>query len=96
MSPLIGEDMDYNLGHELRGARAKFPGHKHKFAALVEEVGELAQALIDHDRGEQTASQVYAEAVQVAAMAIRVAEEGSAEFGYKYSRQCYVDFEPTK
>ena len=39
--------------------------------ALVEEVGEVARALLDESR-----ACVFAEAVQVAAMACRVAVEG--------------------
>jgi hypothetical protein len=61
-------------------------------AALTEEVGELAQALIDHSRGKTTASHVFKEAIQVAAMAIRVAEEGDASFPYEYTYDCYRDF----
>ena len=63
-------------------ARARWPGNRHKLAALVEEVGELAQALLkrDHEGGSDAA--VWSEAVQVAAMAARVATEGTAEHGY--------------
>lgn len=68
---------------ELRYARKKFPTSLYKLAALVEEVGELSQALIDHSFGKQTAEQVYKEAIQVASTAIRVAEEGSKEFPYQ-------------
>lgn len=67
---------------EVARARILFPGNKQQLAALVEEVGELAQALIDHDRGKATADDIQKEAVQVAAMAIRLLEEGSAEFTY--------------
>ena len=35
---------------EVASARDKFPTDEHQLAALVEEVGELAQALINHDR----------------------------------------------
>jgi NTP pyrophosphatase (non-canonical NTP hydrolase) len=55
------------------------------FAALVEEVGELAKALMEHDRGLGTSTQqVLREAVQVACMAIRVATEGDSNFTYLY------------
>lgn len=70
---------------ELEFARNKFPGNKHMLAALFEETGELAQALIDHSRGEVPSKSVFDEAIQVAAMAIRIAAEGSEEFPYKYS-----------
>lgn len=70
---------------ELEFARNKFPKNKHMLAALFEETGELAQALIDHSRGEVPAKNVFDEAIQVAAMAIRIAAEGSEEFPYEYS-----------
>ena len=73
---------------ELKGevirARRKFPTNQHKLAALTEEVGELAQALIDRDRKQDALdAHVYAEAVQVAAMALRIATEGDASFKYR-------------
>jgi len=92
---IISEQIDYCLMHEIVGARAKFPENKYKLAALVEEVGELSQALIDNSRGKQTNSQVFKEAIQVAAMALRIAAEGDDNFPYEYSRRCYVDFKPT-
>lgn len=56
---------------ELKRARTKFPSSRHSMTALMEEVGELAKAMLD-----ESPERVYAEAVQVAAMAARVAEEG--------------------
>lgn len=52
-------------------ARTKFPNPSGLLAALTEEVGELARALMDQGDGE-----VYNEAVQVAAVALRLALEG--------------------
>ena len=73
---------------ELRGARAQFPGTTHMLAALTEEVGELAQALIDHDRAQEVSpAMVLREAVQVAAMAIRVATEGDENFLYVFPQE---------
>lgn len=70
---------------ELDAARGKFPGSTHQLAALMEEVGELAQAMMEHDRdGSQTVQEVLREAVQVAAMAIRVAAEGDENFVYQF------------
>lgn len=85
----------YSLKGELQGARNKFPTNEHKLAALMEEVGELAQAMIDHSRGKGSPLQVYTEAIQVAAMAVRLAEEGDASFPYEYSYECYRDFRAT-
>jgi hypothetical protein len=56
---------------ELVRARAKFPGKNVTFAALVEEVGELATAIF-----EESAERVRKEAVQVAVMAMRVVLDG--------------------
>jgi len=39
---------------------------------------------------------VFAEAIQVAVMAIRLAEEGSAEFPYKYDHKHYQAFNVNK
>jgi NTP pyrophosphatase (non-canonical NTP hydrolase) len=70
---------------ELDAARGKFPDSTHQLAALMEEVGELAQALMEHDRdGAQTIAMVLREAVQVASMAIRLATEGDANFKYVF------------
>jgi len=64
---------------ELVKARDKFPGTKWMLAALTEEVGELAQALLhlnqEPEKGD-THEDVYQEAIQVAVMAIRIATEG--------------------
>jgi hypothetical protein len=56
---------------ELTRARAKFPGKNVTFAALVEEVGELATAVF-----EESADRVRKEAVQVAVMAMRMILDG--------------------
>ena len=56
---------------EFLRARAKFPHPNPSVAALTEEVGELARAVLSRPLVE-----VRAEAVQVAAMALRIAVEG--------------------
>ena len=61
---------------EVIRARMKHPGNKHLLGALTEEVGELAQALLD-DLGPH---EVYAEATQVACVAIRIMEEGDGDY----------------
>lgn len=69
-------------------AMAKFPGNKCNVAALMEEVGELAQAMLQLEfepEKDKTATSVYEEAVQVAAMALKIALHGSSEFpSYKH------------
>lgn len=67
---------------EIEFAREKFPSNKHQLAALGEEVGELCNAMLEHDNGNPLGSveHIVAEAIQVAAMAARVALEGDASF----------------
>ncbi|MCR9139358.1 MAG: hypothetical protein NXI27_25385 [Alphaproteobacteria bacterium] len=74
----IQNDMDsrvdellQEIKHELARARAKFPGDDVTMLALMEEVGELAKAAFEEPR-----TNVRAEAVQVAVMAMRVALDG--------------------
>jgi len=70
---------------ELVAAREAFPGKTHMLCALVEEVGELAQGLMEHDRQQGTSVQeILREAVQVAAMAVRIAVEGDDNFLYEF------------
>lgn len=74
--PFITENYDEavflkQVADELHRARAKHPGDNATLAALVEEVGEVSQAMIDHD-----AAHVRNEAVQVAAMAMRLVLDG--------------------
>ena len=56
---------------EYKRAVAKFPDPAHSMTALTEEVGELARALMD-----EPADRIYAEAVQVAVVAMRIALRG--------------------
>lgn len=60
---------------ELTNARRKFPSANFSMLALIEEVGELSQAVLKHAAGKWEVTRVFDEAVQVAAMAIRVATE---------------------
>jgi NTP pyrophosphatase (non-canonical NTP hydrolase) len=64
-----------DLDEEIQRARAKFPRADHLIAALAEEVGECAQAYL-----QGRASDARAEALQVACVAMRIVEEGDAEF----------------
>lgn len=72
-----------DIKSELSSAKKKFPGREHNLAALTEEVGELANAMLEHHRGKLDAQNVWSEAVQVAVMAIRLATEGDSTFKYK-------------
>lgn len=64
------------ISKEVVRARTKFPGNRFMLAALTEEVGELAQALLQ----KKDAADIRREAIQVAAVAIRIIEEGDASF----------------
>lgn len=73
------------VADEVAAAREAFPGKTHMLAALVEEVGEVAQAIMQHDRKQGTSvHEVLREAVQVGAMAIRLAVEGDDNFLYAF------------
>jgi NTP pyrophosphatase (non-canonical NTP hydrolase) len=70
---------------ELVAARGAFPGTTHMLAALVEEVGEVAQAMMHHDLKQGTSvHEVLREAVQVGCMAVRLAVEGDDNFLYSF------------
>ena len=57
-------------------ARSKFPSNRLLLSMLVEEVGELARALLQRkDRDD-----IEKEAIQVAAVAVRIIEEADATF----------------
>ncbi len=61
------------IAAEVMRARDKFPGTRFLLAALVEEVGELAEAVASKNPDE-----IKKEAVQVCAVAVRLIEEGDA------------------
>lgn len=64
-------------------ARTKFPNNKHQFAALSEEFGEVANALLERDYGNALDRDVWNECAQAAAMCMRVAVEGDKSFKYE-------------
>ncbi len=59
---------------EVSRARTLFPSNEFMFPALIEEVGELAKALMT-----ESADRIRAEAIQVACMAFRIASEGDTD-----------------
>ncbi len=89
MSAVIQQERNYltadafalhEVNTELAHARAKFATGPHTWAALMEELGELSQALIDFDFGKQGRLEVRREAIQTACMAVRVCTEGDPDF----------------
>lgn len=61
---------------EIQKATSKFPWPNPNLAALMEEVGELAQAFLQNKPHDE----IFKEAVQVATMAARCAIEGDPQF----------------
>lgn len=61
---------------EVGRARTKFPDNQKLLAALMEEVGELAAAMLQR----KDPAAVRKEAIQVAAVAVRLIEEGDSDF----------------
>lgn len=70
-----------DLADEIGRARRKFPGSEHTYATLLEELGELANALLEHKYGHAPSRNIRAEALQVACMAVRVGTEGDTSYG---------------
>lgn len=60
--------------NEVARARKKFPNPDLLTTAFAEEAGELVKAILDNYHGMP--SNVYEEAIQVIAMAVRLIEEG--------------------
>lgn len=73
-----------NVSDEYQRAITQFPSSDVSTVALMEEVGELAKALLHHHREGKPVSieDIYFEAVQVAVMAARIAIEGDASIRY--------------
>ena len=66
-----------DVSAEVGRAREKFPETEGCMVALVEEVGELARAILD-----ESPERIRAEAVQVACMAVRVVLDGDASLDH--------------
>lgn len=76
------------LEEEIVAARKKFPENRDLFLALGEEFGELAQALLERRPTRMT----FHEAIQVAAVALRIAQEGVPESDFHPGYECYQYF----
>jgi len=77
-----------DVAEEILRAREKFPTNKHLLAALMEEVGELSEALLKYGGEDRDTDplilrkRIRDEAIQVAATAIRIIEEGDSDFAF--------------
>lgn len=65
----------YKVAEEVTRARALHPGNAEMLIALTEEVGEVCRAVLDRDF-----EHAAVEAIQVACVAVRIAEEGDASW----------------
>jgi len=63
---------------EVNQARQKYPTNGYLMAALTEETGEVAKALLEGADHEE----VVLECIQTACIALRIASEGDASFDY--------------
>lgn len=80
-----------DVQQELYRARVKFPHSGAAAVALMEEVGELAKALL-----QESQESIYAEALQVAAMAARCALEGDPTLDPYRQQHQGVDATPAR
>jgi hypothetical protein len=80
-----------DVAQELDRARNKFPHTGAVAVALMEEVGELAKAMLD-----ESPERIYREAVQVAAMAARCALEGDPALDSYRQHHQGVDATPAR
>ena len=90
-----------NLDAEMRRSVRKYPSNAGLLSALKVEQIELANALVNLLVPPYNATAalhacreaVYAEALQVAVIALRIAEEGDPEFpGYVFTAEIAEDF----
>lgn len=73
MTVVVSGSTQVAVGEEVYRARCKFPRPDHLLVALMEETGELARACLQHGPRSEQARR---EALQVAAVALRIYEEG--------------------
>ena len=74
---------------EKKRAEQKFPQCERLLGALVEEVGELAEALLKIKESGGSPQRVYDEAIQVASTAYRLATQGEPDYGYEGTKCHY-------
>lgn len=66
------DDFLYDVRQKIKEAKEKYPEPNPNFKALISEIGELAEALIDLERYDDN---VYDECVDIACVAHRIAEQ---------------------
>lgn len=75
-----------SMSEERLIAKVKHPSNDNLLPALMEEVGELSNALLELENNSDP-KYVYREAVQVATLAMRIALGEVPECGYKFSEE---------
>lgn len=80
--PNMRDDTLKVIADELMRARKKHPAKEGNVALLGICVNSLIEELTANDQGRIAATQVYARAAQVAALAVRVLEEGGGNYRY--------------
>lgn len=82
---------------EALATRITYPSNEQIVAATGEELGEVCRALLEAHRDPTNLAKqahVYHEAMQLAAMALRIAIEGSGEFSYAFDPAYAESFKP--
>lgn len=85
----MDEDFLFVVRAELGKARQKFPSENLSFVVLLEELDDLAEAILKHRAGLLPYKEVVREAAQVAAMVIRVVNEVDASLLVDYKEMGY-------
>lgn len=87
MAPQLGANTVLAINRELESARMRFPTADDLLLAFFEESGELVQAMLDSREtcNDDIVKRIRKEAIQAAAMAIRILHEGDAgaQFPFK-------------
>jgi hypothetical protein len=68
------------IHRELKDARVEHPAPQATYTQLCKKVGELGVALHRGERGTEDVAEAVGEAIEVAALAVRIATEGSREY----------------
>ena len=74
------DEIFQDVGQEIQRARSNFPSNKHLVLALAEESGEVVKAFLDYSQGKCSYSQVEKELIQTITVAVRLMQEGDADF----------------
>ena len=68
---------------EIERAQKLYPSTKHRYAAYIEEHGELCQAWLDFEYDKCSKNDLYVEAIQTMATLLRLLMEGDSNFKFE-------------